>query len=96
MVATAAHLVDNVLPRVPYRQWVLALPKRLRYFLHRDAGHAGARFDKLTAGVLRIFLRAVETAVRDACPSAPPKARFLRHAQDRSVPSPFSTGQGQP
>ncbi len=68
MVRTAAHLVDNVLPRVPYRQWVLALPKRLRYFLQRDAGHAGA--------VLRIFLRAVETALRDACPQAPPKARF--------------------
>jgi hypothetical protein len=68
MVRTAAHLVDNVLPRVPYRQWVLALPKRLRYFLHRDAAHAGA--------VLRIFLRAVETAIRDACPHAPPKATF--------------------
>jgi hypothetical protein len=60
MVRTAAHLVDNVLPRVPYRQWVLALPKRLRYFLHRDNAHAGA--------VLRIFLRAVETTLRNACP----------------------------
>jgi hypothetical protein len=60
--------VDNVLPRVPYRQWVLALPKRLRFFLHRDAAHAGA--------VLRIFLRAVETTIRNACPHAPRKARF--------------------
>jgi hypothetical protein len=68
MVRTAAHLVDNVLPRVPYRQWVLALPKRLRYFLHRDAEHAG--------GVLRIFLRAVETTIRKACTDAPRTSRF--------------------
>jgi hypothetical protein len=68
MVRTAAHLVDNVLPRVPYRQWVLALPKRVRYFLHRDAVYAGA--------VLRIFLRAVQTTIRGASPTAPPKARF--------------------
>ncbi|MFC2173218.1 transposase [Acidobacteriota bacterium] len=47
---------------------MLALPKRLRYFLHRDAAHAGA--------VLRIFLRAVETTLRNACLHAPPKARF--------------------
>ena len=33
MVATAAHLVDSVIPRVPMRQWVLALPKRLRRVL---------------------------------------------------------------
>ena len=65
---TAAHLVDSVLPRVPYRQWVLALPRRLRYFLHRNAAHAGA--------VLGIFLRGVETAIRAACPRAPRKARF--------------------
>ena len=37
MDETAAHLVDHVFPRVPVRQWVLSLPKRLRYFLHQDA-----------------------------------------------------------
>jgi DNA-directed RNA polymerase subunit RPC12/RpoP len=36
MVATAAHLTDHVLPPLPVRQWVLAVPKRLRYFLQRD------------------------------------------------------------
>jgi hypothetical protein len=35
MAETAAHLVDHVLPPLPVRQWVLAVPKRLRYFLHR-------------------------------------------------------------
>jgi hypothetical protein len=34
MVATAAHLVDPVIPRVPMRQWVLSLPKRLRPARH--------------------------------------------------------------
>ena len=41
-VATAAHLTDHVLPPLPVRQWVLAVPKRLRYFLHRDADLQGA------------------------------------------------------
>ena len=35
IVETAAHLTDHVFPRLPVRQWVLAVPKRLRYFLHR-------------------------------------------------------------
>jgi hypothetical protein len=33
MVATVAHLTDQVLPPLPVRQWVLAVPKRLRCFL---------------------------------------------------------------
>ena len=37
MADTAAHLVDNVLPHVPYRQWVLTLPPPLRYRLACDA-----------------------------------------------------------
>jgi len=37
MAETAAHLVDHVFPAVPVRQWVVLLPKRLRYFLARDA-----------------------------------------------------------
>ena len=36
MVETAAHLADHVIPRLPVRQWVLSVPKRLRYHLERD------------------------------------------------------------
>jgi hypothetical protein len=36
MAETAAHRVDHVLPRLPVRQWVLSLPKRLRYHLQHD------------------------------------------------------------
>jgi hypothetical protein len=45
------RLVDGVLPRVPVRQWVLSLPRPLRYRLAYDAG--------LASVVLAVFLRAV-------------------------------------
>ena len=51
MVETAAPLAEHVLPSWPVRQWVLSVPKRLRYFLHRDAAVPGA--------FLRIMLRVV-------------------------------------
>jgi hypothetical protein len=35
-------LLDEVLPRVPLRQWVLSLPYRLRYLLAWDHGLARA------------------------------------------------------
>ncbi|MES9905662.1 MAG: transposase zinc-binding domain-containing protein [Sedimenticola sp.] len=38
MVETAAHLVDHIIPQVPVRQWVISLPKRLRYFLRQRRG----------------------------------------------------------
>src|SRR6266545_4230993 len=38
MAERAAHLVDEVVPPVPVRQWVLTLPYRLRYFLAWDHG----------------------------------------------------------
>jgi hypothetical protein len=50
MVETAAYLSDHVLPPLPLRQWVLSVPKRLRYFLHDDAVLQGV--------VVRILLRA--------------------------------------
>jgi hypothetical protein len=36
MAATAAHLVDHVLPDVSYRQWVLTLPFELRMSVGYD------------------------------------------------------------
>jgi hypothetical protein len=68
MVATAAHLTDHVLPDLPVRQWVLAVPKRLRYFLQRDADLQGA--------ALRLFLRAVESCLRAHSPGSSPAARL--------------------
>jgi len=37
MVQTAAHLVDNVLPRIPFRQFVMSFPKRIRHYLETHA-----------------------------------------------------------
>ena len=68
MVETAAYLVDHVLPRVPYRQWVLSVPKRVRWHLREKPEVAG--------GLLRVFLRAVESTLHKRSPGAPRSARF--------------------
>jgi len=49
MAGTATHLVDRVLPLVPYRQWVLSLPRQVRFLIARDAG--------LLTRVVGVFLR---------------------------------------
>ena len=51
MVDTAARLIDEVLPPVPVRQWVLSLPFEIRYRLAWDG--------KLVSAVLAVFLRVV-------------------------------------
>lgn len=33
MVETAAHLIDNVLPRLAFRQFVISFPMRIRHYL---------------------------------------------------------------
>lgn len=53
MADTAAWLVDRVLPDVGVRQWVLALPYRVRFL--------GAYDPELCRGVRRIFVRAVRS-----------------------------------
>ena len=57
MVETAAHLCDHVFPRLPVRQWVLSVPKRLRFLLQRDGAVLGM--------VLRIFLRVIAQSLQD-------------------------------
>jgi hypothetical protein len=49
MVETAVHLIDHVFPRLPVRQWLLSVPKRLRYFMKCDGGgteHGAAQVDR--------------------------------------------------
>lgn len=62
MVETAAHLTDHVFPRLPVRQWVLSVPKRLRYFMQRDG--------PVLNMVLRIFLRVIAQSLSANCPGA--------------------------
>jgi hypothetical protein len=56
MAATAAHLVDQVFPPLPVRQWVLSVPKRLRYFLQHEP--------EAISAVLHIVLRVIEARLR--------------------------------
>ena len=49
----------NVFPRLAVRQWVLSVPKRLRYFLQRD----GAALNT----ALRIFLRVIQGSLHQHC-----------------------------
>ncbi len=63
MAQTAAHVIDHVMPRVPVRQVVLSVPKRIRWFLHQDP--------KVVSGVLSVLLRALKTTVRKHSPGAP-------------------------
>ena len=39
---TAIHLVERVLPHVPFRQWTLSFPKRIRWHLAKDARFGSA------------------------------------------------------
>ena len=71
MVDTAAHLTDHVFPRLPVRQWVLSVPKRLRYFMQRD----GAVLNM----VLRIFLRVIAQSLQSNCPGAAQVDRAALH-----------------
>ncbi|MEK7737392.1 MAG: transposase [Pseudomonadota bacterium] len=67
MVETAAHLVDHVIPRLPVRQWVLSVPKRLRYYLDEPA---------MLNAALHIFLHAVEQSLRLCSPGATAESRI--------------------
>ena len=51
-----AHLVDEVLPWVPMRQWVLTMPYRLRYQLAWNHG--------LSRAVLRVYTRVLPDVYR--------------------------------
>lgn len=67
MAKTAMHLEQSVLPHVGFRQWVIAFPKRIRYFLQHDPHRFRA--------VLRLCMRAIEAHIRARCPGAPRDAR---------------------
>lgn len=56
MFATATHITSEVLPKLPVRQWVLSVPKWIRYFLARDSG--------LASQVLRIFIYEIQKQLK--------------------------------
>jgi hypothetical protein len=62
MVETAAHVTDHVFPRLPVRQGVLCVPKRLCYLMQRDGSVPNM--------VLRIFLRVIAQSLQSNSPGA--------------------------
>lgn len=56
MNQTALHLLDNVLPHAPVRQWVLTFPPPLRYLLAYD--------HELCSEVLAAFCKSIENHYR--------------------------------
>jgi len=68
MVMISAHLVDQVLPKVPMRQFVLALPKRIRYHVARDP--------ELFSTVLKIFIKTIEKQLKRNLPEVPKKTKI--------------------
>ncbi len=73
MADTAAWLIDEVIPEVPVRQWVLSVPYRVRFALARDA--------KLLTKALTIFVSEVFRDVRRRtrpAPGAAPKHKGRR------------------
>ena len=57
MAQSAAHLVDDVIPHVPVRQWVLSLPIPLRLLL--------AAQPRLVTPVLQVLHRAITRLLLD-------------------------------
>lgn len=67
-VVESGHALEELLADVPYRQWVLVLPKRLRYFVHRDKRLPG-EISRLLASALTDFYLRRGTAPKDAAPA---------------------------
>ncbi|MBI4423336.1 MAG: transposase zinc-binding domain-containing protein, partial [Elusimicrobia bacterium] len=66
---TTAHAIEGLLPLAAYRQWVpTLLPKRLRYFVHRDPRLVGRISMSLTA-VLTSFYREQAGSSPDSAPA---------------------------
>jgi len=56
MAETAAHLVDEVFPKVGIRQWVLSFPMPVRFILARHSKHQSK--------VITIVHRAIATFIK--------------------------------
>ncbi len=81
MADTAARLVDDVLPHVPVRQFVLSFPYEIRYRLAWDG--------ELISAALSVFLRVIGRWYRR-------QALASGYAQGPAVPSPSYSDSGRP
>ena len=68
-IITAAAM-DNLLPPAPYRQWVLVVPKRLRYFINQRPDLAGQ--------LSKIFAREIDRFLRRNNSGVPAQLHFIQ------------------
>jgi len=67
-VVESGHALEELLAAAPYRQWVLVLPKRLRWFVHRNK-HLPGEISRLLASALTDFYRRRAAVPKDAAPA---------------------------
>jgi hypothetical protein len=60
--------MDDLLPHVPYRQVVLTLPKRLRFFVHRDS-HLVGQINRILTAEITAFYRDQAGSSPDSAPA---------------------------
>jgi hypothetical protein len=77
MAEAVAHLKDHAFPRLPVRQWVLWIPKQLRYLMRRD-GAVLRIFFRVIARTLQTSRRSLLASIRECC-------RHIPHRYDQSV-----------
>ncbi len=59
IISITTHFLEEVLPKLPLRQWVLSVPKWLRYHLAKEA--------ELASQVLRISIAEIEKQLKRSC-----------------------------
>ena len=69
-VIVTAAAIDRLLPPAPYRQWVLVIPKRLRYFINTRPDLAGQ--------LSKIFAREIDRFLRKNGGGAPAQLHFIQ------------------
>lgn len=62
MVETAAHLIDSVLPRIAFRQFVISFPMRIRHYLQTH---------KLLQAALKIVIDEIRKTLTACSPTVP-------------------------
>ncbi len=66
-IQESGRAMSELFPRAPYRQWVLTVPKRLRYFVHRNPALSG-ELSRILGGTLARFYQSRAQAGRDSAP----------------------------
>jgi hypothetical protein len=71
MAEAATHLTENVLPLVPYRQFVLSFPIPMRYWLHTNKKFSSKVFGVVAKLIHQYYTGKAEAhGIKDATPGS--------------------------